>query len=208
MKKLFALTVLVICMCFVGVLANAEELYVTYTEGIFQVKIPLNYTKVTGSLLDELKKMMLEGERELADESKTAESSGIDEEWLSFFSVFRNPSRNLMIELMGAGQEPNVDRDEMCKTNTQRITWGIESGRLSKRSKGVSKTMIDNVPCLLMDIETINGARLLTYSFFAPKYPQYSFQDAISCDDLTCYENNKNDIEAIIKSIKVTKKGQ
>ena len=49
MKKLFALTVLVIFMCFVGIRADAEELYATYTEGIFQVKIPLNYTKVTGS---------------------------------------------------------------------------------------------------------------------------------------------------------------
>jgi len=208
MKRFLTFAVLIGCMYSVALWAGSEGMDKTYNDGLFQITLPSDFARVTGSLLDELKRTMLGGARELATASKTADPKEISEKWLSFLSAFQNPSRKLLVILMAAGPETvPMDREEMYKTNTQRITWGKESKRLSKNSKGVSRLMIDNIPCLLMDIETIGGARMLTYSFFLSKYPKHSFQVAISCDDRTCYEKNENDIATIVKSIKIKTKG-
>ena len=88
----------------------------------------------------------------------------------------------------------------------EKIRWGIDSGRLRKSSKGVSKLSIDGVPCLLQDIETQAGGRMQTYLFFLPEAPKATFQFAIICDDNATWDANVRDIEAFIKSLKITRR--
>jgi hypothetical protein len=175
----------------------------TFREGVFEVNLPSSLSRVSKSKLDELRRTMMGGVRELAEASKLADPRDISEKGISFLSAFQNQNGKLLIVLMGMQSPVVMDRDEMYRTNSERIKWGIESGRLRKTSKGVSKLSIDGVPCLLQDIETQRGARMQTYLFFLREAPRGTFQFAIICDDDTTCDANARDIEAIIKSLKV-----
>jgi len=204
MRKFFVVIILIIYTYLPCVWANTK--FNTYTEGVFKIAIPSNFTKLTGKLLDEFKEIMIKGGQELARVSKTADPNEINEQQFCFFSVFHNPTGKLLVVLTGYHNSVIMDRDEMYKINAQRIAWGIKSGRLSSSSKGVSKLIIDNIPCLLMDIEAIGGARMLTYLFFVPEYPKHSFVIDIICENSSCYEENKNVIATIVNSIKIIRK--
>ena len=81
----------------------------------------------------------------------------------------------MLFVLLGDKSPVDMNRDEMFKTNSERIRWGKNSGQLSSDSKGVSKLDIDGIPSLLMDIVSPKGERLQTYTFFVPNHPKHSF---------------------------------
>jgi coenzyme F420-reducing hydrogenase beta subunit len=101
-----------------------------------------------------------------------------------------------------------MDRDEMYKTNQERVRWGVDTGRLKKTSKGVSKLAVDGVPCLLQDIETREGGLLQMYSFFVPEYPRMGYSVQIMCDDTSTYNKHAKDLASIINSITVVRNSQ
>jgi hypothetical protein len=149
---------------------------------------------------------MMGGSRELAEASKLVNPRDISDKGVAFLSVFQNQNGKLLLMLIGMQSPVVVDRDEMYRSNVEKIKWGIDSGRLQKASKGVSKLSIDGVPCLLQDIETQVGARMLTYEFFIPGASKGVFSVCIACDDNPTYIANTRDIETIIKSIRVISK--
>jgi hypothetical protein len=177
----------------------------TFREGIFQVNLPSSISRVSKSKLDELQRTMMGGIKELAEASKLADPRDI-EKGVSFLSAFQNPNGKLLLVFMGMPSPTPMDLSEMYRTNSERIRWGIDSGRLRKTSKGVSKLSIDGVPCLLQDIETQTGGRMQTYLFILPEAPKGTFQFGIICDDNATYDTNARDIDAIIKSLKIIRK--
>jgi len=205
MKEVSLLAMSILCLLSTSVATGPKAIQTMYTEGIFQVDIPSDFTRVTGSKLEEFRNMWVGGARDLADESGLADPNYLTKIKLSFFSIFQKSNGKLTIAFMGMSVPDTMNLDEMLKTNTDRTRWGIEAGHLSRSSKGVSKLMIDSVSCLLMDIESAAGSRLLTYSFFLPKHPKYSFALGIACDDKATYEKDQNVIVAIVKSIRITR---
>lgn len=175
----------------------------TFREGVFEVNLPGFFSRVSASKLNEMRRTMMQGVKELADSSKLADPSDISQKGLAFLSAFQNKDGKLLLVFMGMQSPVIMDRDEMYKTNGDKIKWGIDSGRLAKTSKGVSKLSIDGIPCLLQDIENQNGGRMLTYLFFIPKAPRATFQFGIICDDKATYDSYKQDLEAIIASLKL-----
>jgi len=90
---------------------------------------------------------------------------------------------------------PLPDREEMYTLNGQRIEWGLLTGRLAEHTKGVSKTAIDGVDALLMDIEVANGRRLLTWTLFPPNPPDgMTYAVSATCDSpsYAAYESSLN----------------
>jgi len=185
---------------------NGVSFGATFREGVFEVNLPSSFARVSKPKLDELRTTMMGGVRELTEASKLADPRDISEKGLSFLSAFQNQNGKLLLVLMGMQSPVVMDRDEMYGTNSERIKWGIDSGRLRKTSKGVSKLSLDGTPCLLQDIETQGGGRMQTYLFFLPEAPKGTFQFAIICDDNATCNANARDIEAIIKSLKVIRK--
>lgn len=182
---------------------NEVSFGATFREGVFEVNLPSSFARVSKPKLDELRRTMMGGARELAEASELADPRDISEKGMSFFSAFQNQNGKLLLVFMGMQSPVVMDRDEMYRTNSERTKWGIDSGRLRKTSKGVSKLSIDGAACLLQDIEIQGGGRMQTYLFFLPEAPKGTFQFAIICDDNASCDANVRDIEAIIKSLKV-----
>lgn len=204
MKKLL-IVALVFCICFGYACTHDEaskKTYKTFKEGIFQVSMPSHFTKVTGRKLKEFRSQYMNGGQELAEASKSADPKVLDKISLSFFSAYDTSQGKVSIFFAGIQTPVVMNRDEMYKTNAERIEWGINSGRLSKNSKGVTKLTIDHVPSLFMDIETIGGGRLLTYLFFVSENPKYSFQIGIVCNK-GHYGKNEGIIKSIVNSVKI-----
>jgi len=160
-----------------------EALEKTCTEGIFTFKVPSNLTKIQGARSESLKSQMMQGGRELAKESGTADPNLFTESSLTFFSAYESAGGDLLFVLMGDKLPIEVNRDEMFNTNSERILWGKNSGQLSSESKGVSKLDIDGIPSLLMDIVSPNRERMQTYTFFVPDHPKHSFAIAFKSSD-------------------------
>jgi hypothetical protein len=177
-----------------------------FREGIFEVNLPSSFTRVSASKLDELRRTMMGGVRELAEASRLADPRDISAKGLSFLSAFQNQGGKPLLVFIGMQSPVVMDRDDMYKTNSERIKWGIESGRLRSTSKGVSKLRVAGVPCLLQDIEVQEGGRMQTYLFFIPEAPKAAFQFAVICDDLATYHANAQDLEAIVASLKIVRK--
>ena len=180
----------------------------TYHEGIFQLTLPSTWTKMPQQMIDEMKKAMISGGRELARASKSADPNDVSNETIPFVSGFQLQSGNkrILLTFSGVSLPTITNRDEMYKTNQDRVKWGIDTGRLKKTSKGVSKMDIAAIPCLLQDIETREGGRMLAYSFFVPEYPRMAYGLSIISDDMATYNKHANDLASIIKSIKIVRK--
>ena len=179
----------------------------TYHEGIFKVTMLSTWTRMPQQMLDEMKKNMVSGGRELAVASKSADPNDISHEAIPFVSGFQlqDGNRRILLTFSGVSSPIIMNRDEMYKTNQERVKWGIDTGRLKKTSKGVSKMDIDGTPCLLQDIELREG-RMQDYSFFVPEYPRMVHGLSIISDDMATYNKHANDLASIIKSIKIVRK--
>ena len=208
MKNHLSLILLISCVFVVSVPTPGICAETAYREGIFQVSLPATWTRMPDQMLDEMRKVMIEGGKELAEASKSADPNDLNEKAIPFVSGFQLQVDNKRILLIFAGVSSPVimDRDEMYKTNDERVKWGIDTGRLKKTSKGVSKLDINDVPCLLQDIETKEGGRMMMYSFFVSEHPKMTYSVQFICDDPNMYDKYANDIASIIKSLKVVRK--
>lgn len=179
----------------------------TYREGIFKVTLPSTWTRMPNQMLDEFKKNMISGGRDLARASKSGDPNDLSHEAITFVSGFQlqDGNRRLLLILSGLSSPIITNRDDMYKTNQERVKWGIDTGRLKKTSKGVSKIEVDGIPCLLQDIELREGC-LQDYSFFVPEYPRMVYGLSIISDDMATYNKHANDLASIIKSIKIVRK--
>jgi hypothetical protein len=182
----------------------------TYQEGIFKMTLPSGWTKMPKQMLDDMKRTMIAGGRELARASRSADPNDFSHEAITFVSGFQlqDGNRRVLLTLVGLASPAIMNREEMYKTNQERVKWGIDTGRLKKTSKGVSKLDIDGVPCLLQDIETKEGGLMQMYSFFVPEYPRISYGVQIICDHMPTYTKHANELGFIIKSIKIVRKPQ
>lgn len=206
-RRLLFLTIVCVYMLSIPINGIAEGLY---QEGIFKITLASTWTKMPQHMLDEMRKTMVSGGRELAMASKSADPNDFSHEAISFVSGFQlqDGNRRILLTLLGMASPITMNRDEMYKTNQERVKWGIDTGRLKKTSKGVSKLDVDGVPCLLQDIETNEGALMRMYSFFVPEYPRMTYALQIICDDIPTYTKHANELAPIIKSIKIIRKTQ
>ena len=174
MKTIVSL-VLVFGLC--GEVAHSQEKAParTCTEGIFTFKVPSNLTRIQGPKVQSLKNQMMQGGRELAKASGTADPYLFAESSLTFFSAYESAAGDMLFILLGDKSPTEMSRGEMFNTNSERIRWGKNSGQLSSGSKGAFQLDIDGIPSLLMDIVSPNGERLQTYTFFVPDHPKHSF---------------------------------
>lgn len=181
----------------------------TYHEGIFNVTLSSTWTKMPQQMLDEMKRTMVSGGRELARASKSADPKDISHESIPFVSGFQlqDGNKRILLSLSGVSSSVIMNRDEMYKTNQERVKWGTDTGRLQKTSKGVSKLDIDGIPCLLVDIDIREG-RMQDYSFFVPGYPRMVYGLSILCDDMATCNKNASALVAIVKSIRIDRKAQ
>ncbi len=204
------LTAIFLLACAAVVLVSLEGIceYTTYHEGIFQVTLPSTWTRMSDRMLEEAMKVAVAGGRELAEDSKSADPNDLSEKTIRFVSGFQlqSASKRILLTFLGVTSPIIMDREDMYKTNAERVKWGINTGRLRKTSKGVSKLEIDGITCLLQDVETIEGGRLQMYSFFVPEYPKMIYSLQIICDDVATFNRHAKDLSAIVKSIKVVKK--
>ena len=210
MKNRLPLILLLACVFLVSVPARSICQEVAYREGIFQVSVPLAWTRMPDQMLDEMKKVMVGGGRELADASKSADPNDFSEKSIPFVSGFQLQisKKRILLVFSGVSSPIIMNRDDMYKTNDERVKWGIDTGRLKRTSKGVSKLDIDGVPCLLQDIETKEGGRMQMYSFFVPEHPKMTYSVQIISDDIPMYDKYANDLASIIRSIRVIRKTQ
>jgi hypothetical protein len=176
-----------------------EALEKTCTEGIFTFKVPSNLTKIEGPRSQSLKSQMMQGGRELAKASGTADPNLFTESSLTFFSAYELAGGDLLFILMGDKSPVEMNRDEMFNTNSERIQWGKNSGQLSNESKGVSKLGIDGIPSLLMDIVSPKRERMQTYTFFVPDHPKHSFAIAFKSSE----GKYQTTIDEILSSLKI-----
>lgn len=176
----------------------------TYYEGIFNVTLPSTWTRMPQQMLNEMKNNMVTGGRELSRASKSGNPNDLSHEAIPFMSGFQlqDGNRRILLIFFGLSSPVDMNRDEMYKTNQERVKWGIDTGRLKKTSKGVSKMDVDGIPCLLQDIELREG-RMQDYSFFVPEYPRMVYGLSIISDDMTIYNKHANDLASIIKSINI-----
>ncbi len=181
----------------------------TYHEGIFSVTLSPTWTRMPQQMLDELKETMISRGRELARASKSADPEDLSDEAIPFVSGFQlqDADRRILLFFSGVSSPVVANRDEMYKTNQERIKWGIDTGRLRNTSKGVSKMDIGGIPCLLQDVEQAQG-RMQLYSFFLPEYPRMVYGLAIISDDMATYNKHADDLASIVKSIKIDRKLQ
>ncbi len=208
MKKYPTLIFLLACITFVSVPLQGICEDTAYQEGVFKVVLPSTWTRMSKEMVEEMKGIMLTGGRELAEASKLADSKAISEETFPFLSGFqlRAGDKRILLVFAGFSSPEILDREEMCKTNAERVQWGIDSGRLKKNSKGVSKLDIDGIPCLLQDIVVIQGGRMQMYLFFVPEYPKMSYCVQLIADDSDIWDKYSGDISSMISSMKVARK--
>jgi len=134
--------------------------------------------------------------------SKSADPQLFKEEYLTFFAGYQSPKSRVQIIMVGEKLPVSMNRNEMFRTNTERIEWGKKTGRLFRDSKGVSKLTIDDVPTLLMDVVSQQGERLQTYTFFHSAYPNNSFAINIMGERVE-YEKYSRSIETFINTVKL-----
>jgi hypothetical protein len=196
---------ILLVLSFCGGLAYSQEKTgeKACTEGVFTFKAPANMTKIQGSRAQSLKSQMMQGGRELAAASGTADPNLFTESTLTFFAAYELGAADSLFVLVGDKVPVDMNRDEMFNTNSERIRWGKNAGQLSSDSKGVSKLEIDGVPTLLMDIVSPNGERLQTYTFFVPEHPKHSLAITFK----TPKGENQKTINAILKSLKIAHVG-
>lgn len=207
MKNRHLAVLLLVCVYVLSVPLYGISEDRTYHEGIFKVILPSTWTRMPQQMLDEMKKNMVSGGRELARASKSADPNDISHEAIPFVSGFylQDGNRRILLTFSGVSSPIIMNRDEMYKTNQERVKWGIDTGRLKKTSKGVSKMDIDGIPCLLQDIELRKG-RMQDYLFFVPEYPRMVYGLSIISDDMATYNKHANDLASIVKSIKIVRK--
>jgi hypothetical protein len=210
MRRCASVFLVLVCSVFVAapLIGIAEE--TPHQEGIFQVNISSAWTRMPDEMVEEMRRIMIGGGQELAKASQSANPDDINAQSFPFLSGFQLQSGNTraLLVLMGTKAPEKMDRDEMFKTNSERVQWGIDSGRLRKTTKGVSKLDIDSVPGLLQDIETEGGGRAQIFTLFVPEYPDMTYGIQMSCDDTATFEKHADEFAAIIKSIKITRKGK
>lgn len=204
------LTILLWCVFIVSMPTQSRCEEVQYREGIFQVSLSKAWTRMPQGMLDEMKKTMITGGRELATASKSADPNDINQASIPFVSGFQlqDGSKRILMPLSGVTSPIAMDIEDMYKTNSERTKWGIDTGRLKKTSKGVSKLTIDGVPCLLMDIETDSGGRMQMYSLFLSEYPKMTYSFQFICDDIAICNKHGAELSSIVKSIKVVRKAK
>ena len=173
----------------------------THTEGIFTFKAPANLRKIQGPRAESLKSQMIQGGRELAEASGSADPNLFTESSLTFFAAYELGAGDSIFALVGDKLPVEMNRDEMFNTNSKRIQWGRNAGQLSSDSKGVSKLDIDGIPTLLMDIVSPNGERLQTYTFFVPNLPRHSFAITFKSPK----GEDQKTIDDILKSLKIAR---
>jgi hypothetical protein len=210
MKNRHLVILLLVCAYLLSVPLYAISEDRTYQEELFKVTLPSTWTRMPQQMLEEMKNTMVSGGRELARASKSADPNDISHEAIPFVSGFqlKDGSQRILLTFSGVSSPIIMNRDDMYKTNQERVKWGIDTGRLKTTSNGVSKLDIDGIPCLLQDIETKEGGRLQMYSFFIPEYPRMVYSVQIICDDMSTYNKHANDLASIIKSIKIVRKSQ
>jgi hypothetical protein len=186
-------------MLLLSTVLGQQETIKTYKEGIFILKMPSKFIKISCSRIDVLKKQMLAGSRSLANESGLGDPDAVS---VDFFSAFSTQGESVLIILQGYKSDVVMDYDNMYETNKNKIRWGIDNGKLSRNSKGISKTKIDDIPTLLMDIEFPGGLRQLTYIFYPPTLQENSFSVGIMCNT-GYYSKYQTVLNDFISSIKV-----
>lgn len=174
-------------------------------EGVFVFEVPRHFSRIPTADLERLKTTMLTGGRELAIMSKSADPQLFKEEYLTFFAGYQSAKGRIRITMVGEkppeSMTESMNRNEMFRTNKERIEWGKKTGKLSIDSKGVSKITIGGVPSLLMDIVSQKGERLQTYLFFHSSYPNHSFAVNIMGENAE-YRKYAKIIAAFINTLK------
>ncbi|MEW5911786.1 MAG: hypothetical protein AB1814_04475 [Thermodesulfobacteriota bacterium] len=178
-----------------------------YRAGVFRLSLPASWSRMPPDMLQEWKSTMVRSGRELAEASQTADPKEISEKSIPFLSGFQRASKGqrILLVLSGMTSGQRLNRDEMLKTNQERVQWGIKTGRLKPSSRGVSKLTIDGVPCLLQDVETKLGGRMKMYSFFLPQRPKMAYGLVLVSEDKAAFDRHAKEIQAIVKSIKVAR---
>lgn len=172
-----------------------------YREGIFDLTLSSKWTRLPQEFLHDLKRGAVNAARELAEASKSADPKDVTAPVAAGFKLQDGSTRILLILSYQPSPTP-VDREEMYRTNHDRVRWGIDTGRLKATSKGVSRTTIDSIPSLLVDIETENGARLQDYSLFVAAHPRGVHQLSFMSDTAT-FNRHSNELACILESIKI-----
>lgn len=210
MKTKIGTILLLSCVSMVTMPTQSRSEEAQYREGIFQVSLPQTWTRMPGPMLDEMRKTMITGGKELATASRSADPNDMNQATIPFVSGFQlqDGSKRILLPLLGVASPIVMDREEMFKTNSERVKWGTDTGRLKKTSKGVSRLTIDGVPCLLMDIETDAGGRMQMYSFFLADYPKMTYSLQVICDDVGICNKHDAELTSIVKSIKVLRKAK
>ncbi len=208
MKIRFLLSFFIACLGFLSVPRQGVCEDMNYQEGVFQVNISSDWTRMPDEMLSEMREVMIGGGRDLAESSNLADPNDINEKAIPFVSGFQlqRGDKRILLTFSGVDSPVVMDREEMFETNTERVQWGIDTGRLKKTSKGVSKLELDGIPCLLQDIETQQGGRMQMYSFFIPEHPKMLYSVQIICDDKETWDAQAEDLSAIIEAIKVVRK--
>ncbi|RJX29934.1 MAG: hypothetical protein C4525_13740 [Desulfarculus sp.] len=204
-------TALILCLAsalLAALPALGQAKSAVHRAGIFKLSLPAKWTRMPKAALEEWKKTMVSGGRELAEASQSADPNQFSEKSIPFLAGFMRPAGNKPIRLVFSGMTSPVklNRQEMYKTNQERVQWGIKTGRLKAASKGMSKLKIDGVPCLLQDVETRLGQRMKVYYFFVPQRPKMAYGMVFLCDAAATFDRYAGEVSAIVKSIKVVRK--
>jgi hypothetical protein len=178
-----------------------------HEEGIFKVSLPPAWTRMPQEMLDEVKRNMVGGARELARASKSGNPGDYSHEAVPFLSGFqlRDGKTGILLMFIGVSTPIPMTREEMYARNQERVKWGIETGRLAAGSKGVSRLDLDGVPSLLQDIEISDGSRMQVYSLFVSEHPRMQYVISVTSDDTATHHRHADELASIIKSLKVTR---
>lgn len=201
------------CLCKASVaaiiaLAATTSMAAEQRAGIFRLDLPGSFTPVAGAKLEELRRQMQGGAQRLAESSGLGDPRDVSGKGLSFFAAFSGANGRLTVAFAGNQLAEPTDIDEMDQANRERIRWGIDTGRLRRSSRGVSRVAIDGVPCLLQDIEHASGARLRTWLCFVPEAPKAHFSATIVCDDAPTCARHEADIDGAIRSMKIVRRAR
>lgn len=197
MKKL---SILMLVVLFARMVYSEDRAFVNkYSEGIFTMSISSQFTKITGSRLEAIKKQMWSGGKDLANNSGLGDP---DEISIDFFSAFSTQEESVLITLSSYRSDEIMYYDNMYESNKKKTQWGIDNGEIAKNSKGVSKIKIDGIQSLLMDVEFSSGHRLQTYILYPPTLQKYSFSVGIMYNP-GYYPKYQSVINDFIKSIKI-----
>ena len=171
-------------------------------EGIFVFVVPPGLARMALAKLERLKTEMLATGRQLAVSSQTADPALFKEEYLTFFAGYETQDGALQIILTGEELPVTMEREKMFALNVERIEWGKKNGHLSEQSAGAQKLEVDGVPALLMDITSVAGERLQTYTLFHPSYPKRSFAIGVKFKKGE-YSKHENSARAFFDALKV-----